>query len=97
MSKRIDDIYYHVRGQSTFIDDLHEPEGLAYAVIYTSPVAHGKIKKLNISKALNCEGVIDIATYKDIPGENQLGSIIMDEPMLAEMSCMQLGSLLLLF
>ncbi len=84
MNKRIDDIYYHVRGQSTFIDDLHEPERLAHAIIFSSPVAHGKIKKLNVSKALKSEGVIDIVTFKDIPGKNQLGSIIMDEPMLAE-------------
>ncbi|MCG8569011.1 MAG: molybdopterin-dependent oxidoreductase [Spirochaetes bacterium] len=84
MSKRIDDIYYHVRGQSTFIDDLPEPEKTAHAVIFTSPIAHGKIKELNIKKALQAEGVIDIITYQDIPGENQLGSIVMDEPMLAE-------------
>ena len=84
MSKRKDDVYYHVRGQSTFIDDLPKPERIAYAVIFTSPIAHGKIKKLDISKALECEGIIDIVTYKDIPGQNQLGSIIMDDPMLAE-------------
>ncbi len=84
MSRRDDDIVYHVKGQSTFIDDLPKPDRLAYAVIYTSPIAHGKIKKLNISRALECEGIIDIITYKDIPGENQLGSIIQDDQMLAE-------------
>lgn len=83
MSKK-DDVYYHVRGQSTFIDDLPEPARLAHAVIYTSPIAYGKIINLDISRALECEGVIDIITYKDIPGENQLGSIIQDDQMLAE-------------
>ena len=84
MNIKDDDIYYHVKGESTFIGDLPKPEKVSYAVIFTSPIAHGKIKSLDVSKALECKGVIDIVTYSDIPGENQLGSIIMDEPMLAE-------------
>lgn len=91
MKKRSDDIYYHVRGQSAFVDDLPDPEKLAYAVIYGSPAAHAEIKKLDISKALKCRGIIDIVTYKDIPGENQLGSIIMDNPMLAEKKLLAIG------
>ncbi len=91
MSRRIDDIYYHVKGQSAFVDDFPEPDQLAYAVIFTSPVAHGKIKKLNIAKARKAEGVIDIVTYRNIPGENQLGSIIMDDTMLAEKNLRFIG------
>lgn len=78
------DIINHVRGESQFIDDLNVPDGTLYASVFYSPHAHGKIKSLDISKAAATQGVKRIITYKDIPGINQIGSIIQDEPLLAE-------------
>ena len=52
-------------------------------VVY-SPYAHAKIKKLDISKALEVKGVHAILTANDIPGENQMGPVVHDEPCLAE-------------
>ena len=78
------DSYGHVRGESLFIDDIIVKQNTLFAHVFDSPKAHGKIKKLDISKAKIIDGVVKIFTFKDIPGENQIGGILPDEPLLAE-------------
>ncbi len=78
------DFIKHVRGESLFIDDFTLPEGTLHAVIFDSPTARGKIKRLDLEDAKAVKGVIDILTFKDIPGLNQIGNIIQDETLLAE-------------
>ncbi len=81
--KNIDSLS-HVRGESLYIDDLPIHEGTLFGYIFDSPVAKGTITKLDLSEALKIKGVIRIFTYADIPGQNQIGIIIPDEPLLAE-------------
>jgi len=78
------DINLHVQGLSQFIDDIKISGETLHASIFSSPIAHGKIKRLNTKLAEELEGVICIFTYKDIPGNNQIGHIIHDEPLFAE-------------
>lgn len=78
------DLIHHVRGESQFIDDLTVPDKTLYASVFYSPAAHGKIKSLDLSKAKLIKGVKGIFTCADIPGENQIGGIVPDEPLLAE-------------
>jgi xanthine dehydrogenase large subunit len=73
----------HVRGESVYVDDIPELNGTLYAAVFDSPVAHGKIKKLDSSEAEKMKGVVRIFTHKDIPGENQIGGIVPDEELLA--------------
>ncbi|MFA4924040.1 MAG: molybdopterin cofactor-binding domain-containing protein, partial [Ignavibacteriaceae bacterium] len=74
----------HVRGESLFADDLLVPEGTLFASVFASSIAYGKILSIDISEADNFPGVKKIITAKDIPGQNQIGGIIQDEPLLAE-------------
>jgi xanthine dehydrogenase large subunit len=83
MMKNIDS-KNHVTGKSVYVDDIPVQTGTLYGAIFSSPKAHGKILKLNFSDALAMEGVEYIFTHKDIPGENQIGGIIKDEPLFAE-------------
>lgn len=78
------DSYTHTRGESIYLDDIPLVAGTLFVAIYASPFAHGKIKSLDLSAAEAMEGVIRIFTYKDIPGENQIGGIVPDEPLFAE-------------
>ena len=78
------DAVNHVRGQSIYVDDLPEYAGTLHAKVFYSPLAHGRIRRLDFEAAAQLEGVIRIFTYQDIPGENQLGNIVPDEPLLAE-------------
>jgi len=74
----------HVRGESLFLDDQLTPTGTLFAYVSYSPIAHGKIKKIDLSEAEKLQGVKAIITAKDIPGENQIGGIIQDEDLFAE-------------
>ncbi len=78
------DSYTHVRGESLYVDDINIRQGTFHAVVFDSPKAHGNIKSVDYSEAESLEGVERIFTYKDIPGENQIGGIIPDEPLFAE-------------
>ena len=74
----------HVTGRSIYVDDIPGMEGMLFLKIFDSTVAHGKIKKVDHAEAEKTEGVVKIFSYKDIPGENQIGGIIADEPLLAD-------------
>lgn len=78
------DSIQHVRGESIFVDDISAPAGTLYAGVVASNIAHGKLLSFDASKALALEGVVAVLTHKDISGENQIGGIVQDEPLLAE-------------
>ncbi|WP_452232430.1 xanthine dehydrogenase molybdopterin binding subunit [Lacinutrix sp. MEBiC02595] len=78
------DSYTHVRGESLYVDDVNIRQGTFHCVVFDAPKAHGKIKSIDYSKAEALEGVERIFTYKDVPGENEIGGIIADEPLFAE-------------
>ncbi|GAA4460605.1 xanthine dehydrogenase molybdopterin binding subunit [Nibrella saemangeumensis] len=73
----------HVRGESLYLDDLPVVTGTLYACVYSSPVAHGRIRSLDYTAALTMPGVVRVLTAADITGENQIGGIVPDEPLLA--------------
>lgn len=74
----------HVRGKSIYLDDIPLIQGTLFGAAFGSPMAHGKIVNLDLSAAEKISGVVKIFTYKDIPGDNQIGGIVPDEPLLAE-------------
>ena len=78
------DSYTHLRGESVYLDDIPLVSGSLFGCVFDSPVAHGKIRHLDLEDALQSEGVMRIFTYKDIPGINQIGGIVQDEHLLAE-------------
>ncbi len=74
----------HVTGRSVYVDDVPEITGTLHAAVYGSPHAHAKIKKVDYSSAAQLPGVVRIISHRDIPGQNEIGGIISDEPLLAE-------------
>jgi xanthine dehydrogenase large subunit len=78
------DTKLHVQGMSQFTDDITLPGDLLYATVFTAPSSHGIIKRLDLSLAKKTDGIVDILSSEDIPGTNQIGHIIHDEPLLAE-------------
>lgn len=85
MSENIhhDSSFKHVTGNSIYINDIEQSRMLLGKVVY-SRHAHAIIKEIDISKAFEVKGVHQILTAKDIPGENQMGPVVHDEPCLAE-------------
>jgi xanthine dehydrogenase large subunit len=78
------DVHAHLRGESQYLDDVPVVAGTLFAAAFGSPHAHGKIKQLDYLAALEMPGVVRVVTAADIPGENQIGGIVPDEPLLAE-------------
>lgn len=78
------DTIMHVQGMSLFTGDITLPARTLFALVYTSPYSHGKITEIDLSEVEKCEGIVRIITWKDIPGQNQIGHIIHDEPLLVE-------------
>ncbi|WP_216689998.1 xanthine dehydrogenase molybdopterin binding subunit [Hymenobacter siberiensis] len=74
----------HVRGESQYLDDVPVQQGTLYAAVFESPLAHGVLRRLDFSAALTAPGVARVLTAADIPGINQIGGIVADEPLLAE-------------
>jgi xanthine dehydrogenase large subunit len=74
----------HTRGESLFVGDLPDPSDLLHAAVLTSPIPHGKVVRLDTTPAAKIEGIACILTAADVPGENQIGGIVQDEPLLAE-------------
>lgn len=74
----------HVRGESVYLDDIPLIQGTLFACVFDSPVAHGKLLGIDTSEAEKGEGVVRVITAKDLIGENQIGGIVPDEPLLAE-------------
>ena len=56
-----------LRGRGQYVDDLR-PDGLLYAVILRSAVAHGRIRAIDVSGALQIKGVHAVITARDMPG-----------------------------
>lgn len=77
------DSVQHVRGESKFVDDIAAPEGTLFGYVFYSPIAHGKIKSIDFNETLKVSGIHAVITAKDIPGENQIGGIILDEELFA--------------
>jgi xanthine dehydrogenase large subunit len=72
----------NVKGETRYIDDLPEPKGLLHAAVCQAPSARGILKGIDPSAALACHPSVRVITAADIPGENQLGSNVPDEPLL---------------
>ena len=74
----------HLRGESIYLDDVPTLNGTLFAVAFDSPIAHGILTKIDTSEAELLRGVVKILTAKNIIGENQIGGIVPDEPLLAD-------------
>jgi CO/xanthine dehydrogenase Mo-binding subunit len=64
------------------VDDISFP-GMLHAALVLPPHAHALIRSIDTSSARSVRGVRDVVTAGDIPGENQVGCVEADQPLLA--------------
>ena len=81
----------HVAGEATYIDDQPELAGTLHAALGLSPVAHGRLLGIDLAALRALPGVVDVITAADIPGRNDCGAIVHDEPILADGEVHYLG------
>ncbi|HMN34338.1 MAG TPA: xanthine dehydrogenase molybdopterin binding subunit [Chiayiivirga sp.] len=74
----------HVTGRAIYTDEQHPPQGLLSVWPVTSPHAHARVLRIDVAQALAVPGVATVLTAADIPGENDSGTILHDEPVIAD-------------
>ena len=77
------DAVNHVSGKSVYLDDIIELQGTLFALPFDLPSAHAENIRIELTEAMALKGVVTILTEHNIPGENQIGGIIPDEPLFA--------------
>jgi xanthine dehydrogenase large subunit len=73
----------HVTGESIYIDDMPFAKNELLVDFFWSPVAHGRIRALDLAAARRVPGVVALFTHRDLH-HNLFGPIIQDELLLAE-------------
>jgi xanthine dehydrogenase large subunit len=73
----------HVSGQAQYCDDIVLPENALHAAFGMSPIAHGRIRALDLASVAAAPGVAAIAVAADVPGENNYGGAVHDDPIFA--------------
>ena len=81
----------HVSGEATYTDDLPELHGTLHAALGLSRHAHARIASLDLSIVRSAPGVIAVLSAADIPGENNCGPVLHDDPILADGEVLYLG------
>ena len=76
--------HLHVSGEAVYIDDIPELNGTLYAALGLSERAHANVMAMDLSQVHAAPGVVAVLTARDIPGRNDCGPIIHDDPILAD-------------
>ena len=74
----------HVSGEASYTDDLPELQGTLHAALGLSQKAHAKVRGIALDRVRAAPGVVAVLTAQDIPGVNDCGPIIHDDPILAD-------------
>ncbi|NVH75564.1 xanthine dehydrogenase molybdopterin binding subunit [Paraburkholderia sp. JPY432] len=81
----------HVSGEATYTDDIAELHGTLHAALGLSRHAHARIVSMDLAAVRNAPGVIAVLSADDIPGENNCGPVLHDDPILADGEVLYLG------
>jgi xanthine dehydrogenase large subunit len=81
---RHDSAHLHVSGQALYADDIPLPADALHAAFGISAIAHGRVRRIDLTAVLAMPGVTGVATAQDIPGENNYGSVLHDDPIFAD-------------
>ncbi|HNP36789.1 MAG TPA: xanthine dehydrogenase molybdopterin binding subunit [Woeseiaceae bacterium] len=79
-----DSAHLHVAGQAAYTDDLPEPRDLLHVAVGMSTHAHARVNSIDLDAVRVAPGVIATLLPSDIPGDNNFGAIVADDPILAD-------------
>jgi len=79
-----DSAHLHVSGEATYTDDIPEPRDLLHLAIGMSERAHARIKSMDLRAVRDAPGVVAVIAAKDIPGANNFGPVLHDDPIFAD-------------
>ena len=82
ISRAHESAHLHVAGEATYIDDIPELAGTLHCALGLSPVAAGTLDAMALDVIRALPGVVAVLSAADIPGLNDCGSIVHDDPIL---------------
>ena len=91
ISRPHESAHLHVAGEATYIDDIPELAGTLHCALGLSPVAKGRFTATALDAIRAMPGVVAVLSASDIPGPNDCGSIIHDDPILSDGEIRYLG------
>jgi xanthine dehydrogenase large subunit len=74
----------HVTGESQFVDDMPPALGEVPVDFVGSPVANGRVRRIDLEAAKRAPGIIGAFTFRDVPGHNAYGPVVHDDRVLAD-------------
>jgi xanthine dehydrogenase large subunit len=74
----------HVTGAARYTDDLPEPAGTLHGAFGVAGLAHARIDAIDLDAVRASPGVVDVLLAADLPGANNYGGIVHDDPLLAD-------------
>ncbi|SDL22178.1 molybdopterin-dependent oxidoreductase [Halarsenatibacter silvermanii] len=72
-----------VTGEPIYVDDIDDRDEMLYGAFTLSSEPHAEIESIDVFRAENAEGVVEVLTGEDLPGKNYFGLIEEHQPVLA--------------
>ncbi|HTY95186.1 MAG TPA: xanthine dehydrogenase molybdopterin binding subunit [Steroidobacteraceae bacterium] len=83
MSAVHDSAHLHVSGRAHYTDDIPVPANALHAAFGMSTCAHARVTRLNLEPVRAACGVAAVVAAADVPGDNNYGAAVHDDPIFA--------------
>jgi xanthine dehydrogenase large subunit len=80
---RHDSAHLHVSGRANYADDIALPANALHGAFGMSRIAHGQVTRLDLAPVRAAAGVVAVFTAADVPGANNYGAAVHDDPIFA--------------
>lgn len=84
----------HVIGRAAYIDDIPATADTLQVALGLSPVAHGRLVRLDVERLRALPGVVDVVTIGDVPGHTDIGPVFPGDPIFVEEEISYAGQVL---
>lgn len=84
----------HVTGKAAYIDDLALPADALHVALGLSPVAHGTLTQLDLTKVRQAGGIVDVITFNEVPGHTDIGPVFPGDPIFVDQEISYAGQCL---
>jgi xanthine dehydrogenase large subunit len=75
--------HLHVSGEARYTDDIALPAVALHAAIGTSERAHARVRGMDLAAVKAAPGVVLVLCAADVPGANNHGPVVHDDPIFA--------------
>ncbi len=86
----------HVTGAARYVDDIPLPANTLHLAFGLSPIAHGRLTRLDLTAVRAAPGVVRVWAHEDLPSGCDCSPSAHDEPMLSDGTIHYLGQPLFL-